>query len=154
MNGFAYVADGDQGLRIIDVSKPSAAMEISHFIPRGKRVDVRDVEIVGSHAYLASGSSGLTVIDISDPKNLREVAQGAVKRTARNVRVSGANAYVADLDWLRVFDISNPILIREMASYKIPATLADIWVDESGVYAAANEAGLMILGLKNASVVN
>jgi len=32
--------------------------------------------------------------------------------------------------------------------------LADIWVDESGVYAAANEAGLMILGLKNASVVN
>ena len=142
----AYVADGDQGLRIIDVSDPSAATEIGHCLPTGQRVDVRGVDVAGSHAYLAAGSPGLIVVDISDPKDPRKMGQIDVGRTARTVRVSGSYAFVGLLNWLKVIDVSEPSSLREVASYKAPAQVTATQIDDSTVYVAARQAGLMILG--------
>jgi hypothetical protein len=118
----AYVADGDRGLRIMNVSKPPAVIEIGHFLPHRERVDVRGVEVDGSYAYLAAGRSGLSVVDISDPEKPVEVGHHDTPRSARSVKVSGTYAYVGDLKWMRVFDISTPSAPREIAAYKAPAT--------------------------------
>ena len=142
------MADSDKGLSIIDISNPSAPIEIGQFLPQRQRFDVRGVDVAGSHAYLAAGYSGLSVVDVSDPKNPREVGRYDTPRAARTVRVSGPYAYVGDLKWLRVFDISEPSAPREIASYKAPATAAAIWIADSKVYVAAYEAGLMILGIE------
>ena len=143
------MADGDHGLRIFDIGDPSVApVEIGHFLPERERFDVRGVDVVGSHAYLAAGYSGLSVVDVSDPKNPREVGHYDTPRAARRVQVSGSYAYLGDLKWLRVFDVSVPSAVREIASYKAPGNAADIWVEDSGVYVAAREAGLIVLGIE------
>jgi len=56
------IADGKSGLRIIDVSNPSALVEVGHYLPRDG--DVRGVDVAGPYAYLASGKPGLVVVDI------------------------------------------------------------------------------------------
>ena len=61
------------------------------------------------------------------------------------VQVSGSYAYVGDLKWLRVFDISVPSSPRELASFNIPATVTGIKVEDTNVYVAASDAGMMIL---------
>ena len=142
----AFVADGTSGLRIIDVSNPSEANEIGHYLPDD--ADVRGVDVVGSFAYLASGKPGLVVVEISDPRNPREVATIDTPRTARSVRLDGSYAYVGDLKWLRVIDISTPSAPREIASYKTPSYVEGIWVKDGTAFVADYDAGLMIVGLK------
>jgi len=143
----AYVADGEAGLRIINVSDPSAPQEIGHYVP--PQGDVRGVDVVGSYAYVAAGyAGGLRVVDISDPKKPREVGHYDTPRSARTVRVSGPYAYVGDLEWLRVVDVSTPSAPREIASYQTPSYADGVWVSDGTVYVAAHNAGLMMLELQ------
>ena len=55
--------------------------------------------------------------------------------------------HVGDLEWLRVFDVSTPSVPREIASYKTPSYADDIWVANGTAYVAANDSGLIMLGL-------
>ena len=53
--GYAYVAAGDSGLRVIDVSLPSAPSEIAFVDTPGT---CRGVDVIGDHAFVADGSGG------------------------------------------------------------------------------------------------
>ena len=143
--GRAYVADGVNGLVVIDVSNPSVSVGIGHFLPEREQVEIRAVDVIGSLAFLAAGYSGFTIVDITDPGNPVEVGHHDTPRSARSVQVSGSYAYVGDLKWLRVFDVSAPSSPREIASYKIPADVTGIQVEGAKVYVAASESGFMIL---------
>ena len=144
---YAYVADGEAGLRIIDISNPSALKEIGQYVPH--KGDVRGIEIVGDYAYVAAGyTAGLHIVDISDPKNPRKLGNYDTPRSARHVIVAGQYAYVGDLEWLRVLDVSKTSAPREIASYKIPGNVDDIWIANEKAYVAAYHAGMMILQLK------
>jgi hypothetical protein len=144
------VADGESGLRIIDVSDPEAPREVGHFLPQSPRVDAREVDVVGHYAYLAAGYAGLIVVDISDPTNPREVPSSGGPRSARTISVSGSYAYVGDHSGLRVFDVSTPSSLRQVEYYKTPSAIGQVWVTEGTAYVAAYEAGLMIFGAPSA----
>ena len=60
----AYVADGDAGLRVIDISNSVLPVELG-FIAMPDRV--YDIAVVGTRAYVADGSAGLRVIDVPEP---------------------------------------------------------------------------------------
>ena len=49
---YAYVADGSAGLRIIDVSLPSAPAEVGFYDTPGAAYDVA---VAGNYAYVADG---------------------------------------------------------------------------------------------------
>jgi len=55
----AYVADGDDGLRIIDVSNPSSPREVGYF-DTGSYAD--GVYVSGNYAYVADGWGGLYIL--------------------------------------------------------------------------------------------
>lgn len=72
---YAYVADGEGGLRIIDISDPAAPDEVGHY--SGGTAPLKfaaHVAVDGDYAYVAGNESastkenGLHVIDISDPE--------------------------------------------------------------------------------------
>ena len=67
----AYVADGDAGLLIVDVSHPESPTPLGRLALPGF---AWDVAVEGSHAFVAGGSSGVHVIDVGDPRNPREIA--------------------------------------------------------------------------------
>jgi len=63
----AYVADGGDGLEIIDVSDPTNPALLGRF---GDDYNYsRDVYVSGNIAYVADGEDGLEIIDVSDPTN-------------------------------------------------------------------------------------
>ena len=61
---YAYVADWDDGLRVIDVSAPNSPKEVGFCDTPG---EANGIFVSGSHAYVADRNEGLRVIDISNP---------------------------------------------------------------------------------------
>ena len=134
------IADGDSGLRIVDVSDPVAPVEVGHYQP--DEGVTRGVHVVGGLAYLAGGG-GLRVVDISNPKSPREVSSG--KGTdGWSVYVEGRYAYVGGSSSLQVYDVSVPSAPREIASHKVLGRAHDLWAIGNTLYVAADQGGLMI----------
>ena len=92
---YAYVADADAGLRVIDVDTPSAPFEVGLRRHAGR---AHAVAVAGGYAYVADDAAGLRVIDVSTPSTPVEVGSVDTPGTAWDVAVSGSYAYVADVD--------------------------------------------------------
>jgi hypothetical protein len=99
---YAYVAAGDSGLRVVNVSDPTQPREVGHCDLRYPALDVQ----IGSEwvfVWIESlPQNGLSVIDFSDPADPREVgyytlpAFGFRARTNARFAVNGNLAVVCD----------------------------------------------------------
>jgi uncharacterized delta-60 repeat protein len=113
LNNLAYVANGDNGLRIVNIQNPSALTVVgtantplSGTAPLDKAFDVN---VSGTSAFVADRDGGLRVISVSNPALPVEVA--AVKTTSPALRVTVTNgkAYVAEsYSGLDIIDVSIP----------------------------------------------
>jgi len=140
----AYIADGDGGLRILDVSIPSNPREISYL-----ELDaVCSICIKDQYAYIAD--LGLRIVDISNPQSPVEMAFHETPGIAHCVYVNGHYAYVAD-DWcgLRVIDVSNPGSPYEISMYQTPGYAWDVFVEDTLAYVSACNAGLTLIDVSN-----
>lgn len=118
---YAYLADGANGLRIIDISDPTAPSDAG---PYDTAAVAAEVVVVGGLAYVADVVSGLHIIDISDPTNPTEVGNLDFPDIIEGIAVVGHHAYVtayrgADL---RVIDIASPAVPTEVSSLDLPGT--------------------------------
>jgi hypothetical protein len=70
---YAYVANGREGLAIIDVKRPHAARLFQKWNGDGGLVDSRDVMIASTNAslfaYVADGQGGLKVVQLTSPSS-------------------------------------------------------------------------------------
>lgn len=122
----AYLADGDAGLRVIDVSDPGAPVEVGAYDTPDRALDVH---VAGTFAYVADRWAGLRVIDVADPSTPVQVGYAATPGPAEGVFVIGTHAYVAaDSFGLRVMDISNPAGPTEVGAYDTPGLAQDVFV--------------------------
>ena len=62
-DNYAYVADSDNGLVIVDVSNPIEPKVVGHYYTGW----AEDVYIKDNYAYVAVGDNGLVILDINDP---------------------------------------------------------------------------------------
>jgi hypothetical protein len=129
--GYAYTAEGYNGLQIIDVRRPSQPR------PVGSAHDIgvaNHVRVSGNYAYVTCylwqgydnsgrGQAGLQIVDVRDPTKPRRVGGCAVMSDAgtTGVEVSGTYAYVAcggqfAPQSLAVVDVSNPASPKWVAS--------------------------------------
>ncbi len=142
--GYAYMADGGSGLRIIDISDPiqpvlTATVDTDY---------AQDVTVAGGYAYVADGGSGLRIIDISDPT--QPALTATVDTTgAGSVTVSGGYAYVADgSSGLRIIDISDPT--QPVLTATLDTTGAgSVTVSGGYAYVADGESGLRIIDISD-----
>lgn len=102
----AYVANGADGLSIVDVSDPSAP------VLRGS-VDLegiaKDLVVDGDRAYVALGGEGIAAVDVSDPDAPAlldwEETPGSALAIAYSPEVSAL--FVSDWNDIRIFDLSD-----------------------------------------------
>ncbi|MHA2053093.1 MAG: LVIVD repeat-containing protein, partial [Candidatus Hodarchaeales archaeon] len=92
INDYAYIADGSNGLVIIDISTPSNPQVIGQI----GTTNALGVFINGSSAYIADGQDGLAIIDISNPQNPSIVGRYTTSGVTQNVFVKGKYAILAD----------------------------------------------------------
>ena len=146
---YAYVADGEAGLRVIDVSDPQNPVEVGYYDTPGYAVDVY---ISGGYAYVAAGYAGLRVIDVNDPSNPVEVGHYDTPGCTYDVYVSGGYAYVADEDsGLQVIDISDPQNPVEVGYYNTPGWALGVYVSGGYAYVADDWAGLRVIDISDPS---
>ncbi len=101
-----YVAAGDIGLEVIDVSNPGRPLLVWRVDTPGQ---ASGVAVAGPHVCVADGSSGLQVFDVTNPQSPQLLGSVDTQGVANDVAVSGRFAYLADgPSGLQVIDITNP----------------------------------------------
>ncbi len=161
----AYVADGDSGLQIVDVSNPKEPKQLSSYGTRGSVMSV-SLSNDGSKAYLANrgegDKAGLEIVDISSPApvllgSYNEPASLGYSSEIRNIALSrdGSKAYLADaMKGLRILDISSPAAPTLLSTYEPPRAVNGVALSSSGskAYLANGIGGLRIIDVSNPAV--
>ncbi len=133
--GYAYVADGRGGLRVIDVSDPTSPTEVGSF---GTIDTAYHVVSGGSYAYVAARRY-LQIIDVSDPALPRETGRFETLGNISGLALVQPYLYIAEETFgLRVLDISDPAHPREAGFYELPGGASRVAVDGDIVYVAGN----------------
>ncbi|QTA83816.1 LVIVD repeat-containing protein [Desulfonema limicola] len=109
-NKNAYIAAGDTGLQIIDISDPENLQIIGAVDTPGyaQSIDVED-----GKAYIADGDSGLQIIDISNARIPQIIKTISIPGPAELVQIVGNKAYVghdyseSQASGIVIIDISN-----------------------------------------------
>lgn len=106
---YAYVANREAGLQIVDIADPAHPVTVGSVATPGTALMVA---IAGSHAYVTAGEAGgLQVIDISDPTHPFIVGSLLTPGSVGAVAIAGHFAYLAaseTSDGLVVVDVSDP----------------------------------------------
>jgi hypothetical protein len=105
-SGRVYIADGDNGLLVVDACDPALMTVLGRAPTPGSAMDV---SVAGRYAYVACGRAGLAVVDVGDPMAPTVVGTVRGAGTALDVDVAGTHAYVADdAIGLMIYDVADP----------------------------------------------
>ena len=144
---YAYVADGNSGLQIIDISSPESPSIIGTLDTSGSAYGIT---INGNYAYVADTTSGLQIIDISDPVNPELIETLDTSGYAYGITVDGSYAYVADGNsGLQIIDISSPESPSIIGTLDTSGSAYGIAVDGSYAYMADGSSGLQIIDISD-----
>ena len=103
---YAYLANGEAGLVILDISDRSDPQQVGQSDTDDIAVDVF---VVGDHAFVADQENGLVIIDVSNPILPHQVGHYDTNDFARRIVVRDDLAYIGDrFEDLQIVDVSNP----------------------------------------------
>src|SRR5262245_48204468 len=124
--GYAYLADANYGLHLIDVSNPTNLQWVGGYATGGI---ARDLATRDSLVYVAALGAGLAVVDVSNPTDPRRVGGYAV--SAQGIALQGTYAYLAcGSNGVHVLDISDPTSPRRVGSCAVPGEASRIAVSD------------------------
>jgi hypothetical protein len=142
---YLYVADGSAGLRIADVSDPTAPVEVG-YCPTPD--NAYGVAVSGSYAYVACSYGGMLIVDISDPARPTEIGLCELPGGGSGIALSGSYAYLsAGGSGMRVIDISNPAAPVEVGYWIGYAN--GVAASDSFVYVSQGMSGLVVIDVSN-----
>jgi hypothetical protein len=137
---FAFVANGELGLQVVEVSD-------SIFVAAAEDTPgyAEDVHVQGDLAYIADGYSGLSIIDISDPYAPGVLSSLDVPGYQQGVSALGSRVFLAGSEGFYVVDATDPanpsVFGRVETEYGY-----DVFADESYIY-LADRSGLYVIGM-------
>jgi len=103
---YLYVADGNAGLSIFDISEPDAPVRIA---TRAVAGTARSVAVSGGYAYIADGEPHLAIIDVSTPSSPGVPSYVSLSDDSYDVDIDETYVYVAiGESGLAIIDISIP----------------------------------------------
>lgn len=144
---YAYVAAGDSGLVVIDISDPLMPAKC------GEVGGVGSIEKVAQYYdYLLAvpGDSGMTVFDLSTPCSPTLEREFQIDGST-NITTFEKLAFVtigdAGLEILSVYDPLNP---DSISTCETPGTAVSVFVTEDYAYVADMDSGLQVIDISNA----
>ncbi|MCF7810800.1 choice-of-anchor D domain-containing protein [bacterium] len=144
LNGnYAYIATGEDGFMIVDISVVDSTQFVSTYNTDGY---VHSIAVRDGYAFVADGENGLRVIDLYEPESPFEVNYVDTPGEAYAVTLDGDYAYVADyVQGLRIIDISDPQEPSEIGYFNTRGMSMDVAVSEGLAYIADERYGLRII---------
>jgi hypothetical protein len=156
IGGVAFVADGENGIEVVDVTEPEWPLQLST-IYRDYSVypesSVSGLQVSSNLLYAASGKAGLQIYNVSNPLHTAWVgAYRTSPAAARQVRVASGFAYVlcdgGRLEIVNVKDPASPVLA---GSFVAGGGLADLDVQGTWVFLANTNGTLAVLDTRTAA---
>ncbi|MBI4778358.1 carboxypeptidase regulatory-like domain-containing protein [Candidatus Desantisbacteria bacterium] len=149
-NGYAFVANFQQGLEIINISSPEKPVSAGRYDTTGWAYEVF---VSGKYAFVADGYAGLQIINISSPKNPVLLGTCDTPGWAYDVQVVGKYAYVADYrSGVQIIDVSNPLDPFIAGKLEIGgAQCRGIYVSNNYAYIADDKSGMYIVDVSDAT---
>lgn len=146
----AYIADGERGLVILDISE-----DRPRFINALEDLHGQGLHLAGGLLYLAAGEHGLIIYSLADPDTPQEIGRYQDLEDAWDVYVEGSIAYVVDEPrGLEILNIASPTQPWRMGfvSWDPVYTQAEVVRVEGGfAYIAAGQYGLKIIDTRTPS---
>jgi hypothetical protein len=141
----AFIADGSNGLLILDVSQPRSPVLVTKWSSTDRR-SVKAVFHEGNLIYLAG--ERFFILDVSNPALPRLVGELSLWMSGPDgdtrVKVSNGFAYVAGEGGLAVLNVQDPAQPRHVGSFSTPYRAEDIKVNWPLIY-LADRSGLYVL---------
>jgi hypothetical protein len=149
-NNTAYIANGEDGLRILDVSNVSNPREIGSFDLKNavSVIVVDEIAYVIEEGQLEDNRAlqdQLKLIDVSNPAIPRLMGEftpegGFIHRNLNNFAVSEGVAYLTVSDRIIAVDVSNPAQPTEIGVFSFHSNISSpgVFVHEGIVYMQAN----------------
>lgn len=142
--GFLGRSDGEEGLRIIDISDPTMPFERAAVGTEGYALMLT---IDGQTAYVGAAGAGMQVFDVADPDAPQSVgAFVEAPGLAVGVALDGSRAILAD-GWagVRVIDIEDADHPREVGRVKTPGDALGALLHEGTTWVADSSGALLAI---------
>lgn len=146
-NHLAFIANGYQGLVIVDVRDPDGPQVLSNLNLPGRcfRVAVRD-----QLAFVAAVEGGVHVVDVGDPRQPRLLASLNPTHKVFAVCVSGNFLLLSGgPEGLYVIDIADPTSPRLLGRLDTPGDVSGIAVRYPLVFMSNNRGSLLVANVKD-----
>jgi len=149
VGNLVFVAAGNRGLKVVDVSDPRAPVVRGEVATSGP---AKAVAASGGHVFVAAGSAGLLVFDVAKPGALRLVATLDTPGEAEGVTLASGTAFVADGEaGLLTVDIRSAAAPKILGSLNLMGTARQIALTGKYALVADGAAGLAVVDVSNPS---
>lgn len=144
---WAYVAGGEQGLQVIDMSDPESLELVAGLDTPGNAIAL---SLEGDVLAIADQLEGVHFIDISDPAAPAVLSTLDTPGEASGIQLVGSLALVADgLPGVQVVDYSDPSSPSIVASCNTPGSALDLVWEGDALYVADGSAGFQVMAFTN-----
>jgi hypothetical protein len=157
-DGFAYVADLDKGLVVIDVSSPQHPRQVGFVAWTDGDAYAEIVRGEGDVAYVAAAAHGLVVIDIANPANpmVVSVYQSDPDNWVEGLAVQDSIVYLAianehrkSENGLHLIDVHDPYAPSLIGKIHFPDWVEGVHVAGDYAYVANTFAGVRSLNVRH-----
>ncbi len=145
-DGYAYVADDEMGMTVMDVRVPVlGSIRLAGWVDTPG--NAQGITLGGDHAFIADGREGLHVMRIVDPENPVSVARLHLDGFCVDVKYRDQKVFLAARDGgVHIVDVSNPAR-PQLIGTVITSFATGLSLCNSGVVAVSDrDMGLVLLG--------
>lgn len=147
--GYAYIAAGYVGLKIVNVSNPSNPVDVAAVNTAGFS---SDVVVNSTYAYVADSYNGMLILDVSNPANPIFKSKFTGTGQILGVYASNNNVYCADNTYgIENVNVSNPSSPTKAGYIQTNSSANNIFYFGGYIFLAAAEGGLGIYQPANPS---
>ncbi len=145
----AYLANGAEGLQIMDVSASVTATGVWDTLG-----DAYSIVVAGDTAYIADGDRGLQIIDVTTRSAPKPVGNKDTPDFAYGLAIEGNTVYIADGEsGLQIISISTPSKPVISGSVNTPGYAQDVVVAGGKAYIADGKKGLQVIDLNTLEII-
>ncbi len=139
---YLYIACGELGLTIVDISKVTLPEVIGTCDTKGY---ANDVFVKDTLVFIADGREGLKIINAVDISSPYVIGNFDTEDNARNLFVKGDTAFIADENkGLVVLDVSVPTSPQYLGGFETPYATA-VWAGEDYAVISDRYDGIIIV---------
>jgi len=150
---YAYVADSEEGLILIDVTTLADANPSNNFLtravtfnPGGALNGARSIYVAGRWVFIGA-ENGVVIVDVDKPLTPRVVATIPELKDVSGIAVQFRYAFVTTRDGLSTVDITDPNHPRVAGRVSIPDARS-VYVARTYAYVAGGAKGMMIVDVE------